>query len=348
MSDLHSDDDESDREPQDRAVWTVAGADLAPGRLDRALAAAFPELSRMRVKALMTAGAVTAIRGDAETPARDPSAAVDGAVEYRLIPPPPEPSEIPAQAIALRVLHEDDDLVVIDKPAGLAVHPAPGSRDGTLVNALLAHCGETLRGVGGVARPGIVHRLDKDTSGVMVAAKTDAAHRGLVEQFADRAVDRRYRAVARGAPRGPRGVVRGNIGRDPKHRVRMAVFADADDAPGRRAATHYAVREVFGADGATLMDCRLETGRTHQIRAHLAHLGCPLIGDPLYGRGGPLKSLGDVAAGFPRQALHAATLGFIHPRSGHDLVFETPFPPDIDRLVAGLRAAGLAARDRAP
>jgi len=282
----------------------------------------------------MLDGAVRIETAAGAAPLTDPSAAVDPAARYTLQPPPPAPSPLTPEAIPLTVLFEDEAVIVIDKPPGLAVHPAPGAPSGTLVNALLAHCGESLLGVGGVARPGIVHRLDKDTSGVMVAAKTDAAHRDLVEQFSSRTVSRRYRALVRGAPQAPKGEVRGNIGRSPRDRKKMAVFADAEDAPGRRAVTHYRLIEGFGP-GASLLECRLETGRTHQIRAHMAHIGLPLIGDPVYGRGGPLKGLGDLA--FHRQALHAASLHFSHPQNGHDLYFETPPPADMHKLVSDLR-----------
>lgn len=322
----------------DEEPLAVAGSALAPGRIDQALAGAFPKLSRARVKALMLEGAVTVETAAGRARLTAPSAAVDPAARYTLQPPPPAPSPLTPEAIALDVLFEDEAVIVLDKPPGLAVHPAPGTPFGTLVNALLAHCGESLAGVGGVARPGIVHRLDKDTSGVMVAAKTDAAHRALVEQFSSRTVGRRYLALARGAPQAPKGDVRGNIGRSPRDRKKMAVFADSDDAPGRRAVTHYQLVESFGP-GASLLACRLETGRTHQIRAHLSAIGLPLIGDPVYGRGGPLKGLGDLAAGFRRQALHAASLQFRHPQNGHDLSFETPPPADMHNLVSDLRKA---------
>ena len=326
----------ADEDEGEEDAIILDGADLTPGRVDRALADAAADISRARLKSLMRTNAVWVERGGAREALTNPSAKVDRDALYILIPPPPEPSPLTPEAIALTILHEDDAVIVVDKPPGLAVHPAPGTPSGTLVNALLHHCGESLLGVGGVARPGIVHRLDKDTSGVMVAAKTDAAHRALVEQFQARSVGRRYSALCRGAPRAPKGEVRGNIGRSPRDRKKMAVFADDEDAPGRHAVTHFVVEERFG-DGAARLTCRLETGRTHQIRVHMAHIGLPLIGDPVYGRGGPLKGLGEAGARFPRQALHAARLQFVHPQNGHDLTFETAPPVDIQNLERELR-----------
>jgi 23S rRNA pseudouridine1911/1915/1917 synthase len=259
--------------------------------------------------------------------------------EYRLRVPPPAPAEPAAEAIPLTVLYEDEHLIVLDKPAGMAVHPAPGSETGTLVAALLHHCAGSLSGVGGVARPGIVHRLDKDTSGVMVAAKTDAAHRGLAAQFAAHDLERAYLALVRGAPEPARGVIETLIGRSPHDRKKMAVLKSG----GRRAVTRYAVERVFGPAErplASRVRCRLETGRTHQIRVHLASKGAPCLGDPVYGSGPPAAAVraAIAEAGLKRQALHAAVLGFRHPVNGAPLRFETAPPEDLRRLEDLLQA----------
>ncbi len=263
--------------------------------------------------------------------------------------PPPAPPEPQAQHIPLIIVHEDSDLIVIDKPAGLVVHPAAGNRDGTLVNALLAHCGTSLAGIGGVARPGIVHRLDKDTSGLIVVAKTERAMRSLAKQFAAHAVERAYNAIVWGAPRAGEGLVEGNLGRNPFDRKRMAVLR----GQGKPARTRYRVLETFPPAGqneekpfASLVECRLETGRTHQIRVHLAHIGHPLIGDATYGRSRQApraktpaqKTAYDAAAIFPRQALHAGVLGFFHPTRQAKLRFESPWPADFADLVKVLRS----------
>lgn len=242
------------------------------------------------------------------------------------------------QAIALNIVYEDADIIVIDKPAGMVVHPAPGNPDATLVNALIAHCGASLSGIGGVRRPGIVHRIDKDTSGLVVAAKNDAAHAGLSALFARHDVERAYRAVVWGSPPKSSGQIEGNIGRDPRNRKKMTVRR----AGGKTALTHYRVLRRFG-DAASLIECRLATGRTHQIRVHLAHLGHGLIGDPVYGRSRSrrLGKLDDAARaaveGFGRQALHACLLGFVHPVSGVRLRFESPLPEDMTALIAALK-----------
>ncbi len=310
----------------------VATVATAGERLDKALAAAAPQLSRARIQALMAEGAVTF----GGVPVRDASAkAAPG--DYAILVPPPAPAEPKPEPIPLRVLYEDAHLIVVDKPAGMAVHPAPGSETGTLVNALLAHCGTSLSGVGGVARPGIVHRLDKDTSGVMVAAKTDAAHQGLSRLFAAHDIERVYVALTRGAPTPARGTVVTRIGRSARDRKKMAVLK----AGGREAVTHYATERTFGPSERPLaarVACTLETGRTHQIRVHLASKGAPVLGDALYGSGPPAPAVREAmaGAGLARQALHAAVLGFVHPVTGEALRFETPLPPDMAALERAL------------
>jgi 23S rRNA pseudouridine1911/1915/1917 synthase len=326
-----SDEDDAE-EPSLEILNVELPAELVGQRLDKALAAAIPELSRARIQALIAAGRVSR----AGAPLTDASAkAAAGA--YEVEAPPPEPSEVEAQDIPLTVLFEDAHLIVIDKPAGMAVHPAPGSPDKTLVNALLHHCRGGLSGVGGVARPGIVHRLDKDTSGVMVAAKTDAAHTGLAAQFARHDIERMYVALARGAPRPPRGRIETRIGRSPHDRKKMAVLKSG----GRIAITDYATEKVFGPQAkplASRLACRLQTGRTHQIRVHLASKGSPCLGDPLYGSGPPAPAVraAIAEAGLERQALHAAVLGFVHPVTLERLRFETPLPADMAALQAAL------------
>lgn len=330
-------------------------------RLDKALAELVPEaaaLSRSRLARMIAEGAVTR----AGQPVTDQKAKVAEGEVYEIALTPPRPVETLAQDIPLRVVWEDDDLIVIDKPAGLVVHPAPGSEDGTLVNALLHHFGGQLSGVGGEARPGIVHRIDKETSGLLVAAKSDRAHHGLAAQFEKHTVHRHYLAVVNGSPspadprlRGTRGVsfeaggvlkITSQLARHRTDRQRQAVLFEG----GRHAVTRARVVEDF-AGVAALIDCWLETGRTHQIRVHMAHAGHGLIGDPTYGgkRKLPVKAVGEAgaeaAALFPRQALHAATLGFRHPVSGEDLSFSAPLPADMEELIAALRngAQGSAA-----
>ncbi|GAB4136390.1 MAG: RluA family pseudouridine synthase [Sphingomonadales bacterium] len=304
--------------------------DCAGQRLDKALAAAMAPMSRMRVQALIQDGQVRLN----DVVCTDPARKLSGGEQVRVQVPPPAKASPAAEAIALNILHEDADLVVLDKPAGLVVHPAPGHQGGTLVNALIAHCGDQLSGIGGVARPGIVHRLDKDTSGVMVVAKSDAAHQGLAALFANHDIERAYCALAWGRPTPLAGRIEAAIGRHPRDRKKMAV---QQPGRGRHAATRYRVMRVFGSAAkpfAAEVCCQLETGRTHQVRVHLASIGNPLIGDRYYGGG---RVLGLTAmAQFPRQALHAQVLGFRHPISGADLRFETPPPADMQALAHAL------------
>jgi 23S rRNA pseudouridine1911/1915/1917 synthase len=306
----------------------------AGGRLDRVLATK-TELSRARLQALMAEGALTF----GEAPVTD-GAAKARAGEYRLVVPAPRAAEPEAEDLPLPILWEDADLLVVDKPAGMAAHPAPGSETGTLVNALLHHAAGRLSGVGGVLRPGIVHRLDKDTSGVMVVAKTDAAHAGLSALWARHDIERAYIALTRGAPEPRAAEVETLIGRSTSDRKKMAVLKTG----GRRALTRYQTEAAWGPAERPLaarVRCRLETGRTHQIRVHLAHKGAPCLGDPLYGSGPPAAPVRAAIAEacLTRQALHAAVLGFVHPITGEALRFETPPPEDMRRLEAAL--AGL-------
>ena len=308
--------------------------EMGGARLDKALAQALPDVSRARLQALIAEGALT-YDGDVVT---DGSGKVRAGL-YQLRVPAPVEAEPRPQNLPLTILFEDAYLIVVDKPAGMAVHPGPGVPDGTLVNALLYHCAGSLSGIGGVARPGIVHRLDKDTSGVMVAAKTDAAHAGLSALFARHDIERRYVALTRGAPSPPHGVIHTRIGRSPHDRKKMAVLKSG----GREAITHYRTERLFGPQAKPLaarIACELETGRTHQIRVHLASKGAPCLGDPVYGSGVPaaMVRVAVEAAGLHRQALHAQTLGFIHPVTGQKLRFETPLPPDMAALETGLSA----------
>ena len=312
-----------------RRRFTVARAE-ARARLDRILADHVPALSRSRLKNLIETGRVS-IAGETIT---EPGYRVKPGQVVTLVIPPPVDETPRAQDIPLQVAYEDDDLIVVDKPAGLVVHPAPGNPDRTLVNALLAHCGASLSGIGGVRRPGIVHRLDKDTSGLMVAAKHDAAHHGLSAQFATRRLTRTYRAVVWGVPRPGEGRIEGAIGRDPRNRKRMAVRMSG----GKPAITRYRVLQSSGARWS-FVECRLETGRTHQIRVHMAHAGHPLLCDALYGgarRRGVDEGMRAALALCPRQALHAAALAFVHPVSGAEVAFESPLPADMKALIAAL------------
>jgi 23S rRNA pseudouridine1911/1915/1917 synthase len=316
---------------------TVAPESAAGTRADRFLTEALKDaiggLSRSRVKALIEAGQATrdGIR------VTDPAEPVRAGAHYLLRVPPPEDATPQPQAIPLAILFEDRHLIVLDKPAGLVVHPAPGNLDGTLVNAVLAHAGEDLTGIGGEKRPGIVHRLDKDTSGVMVVAKSERAHTALSLAFATRDLDREYLALVWGSTAHLTGVVDAPIGRHPVDRKRMAVV----ERGGKQAQTAYRVEQEFGT-ACTLLRCRLATGRTHQIRVHLAHIGHPIVGDPVYLRRTPASAAAlpaparNAALSFPRQALHAATLGFRHPVSGEVLRFESAPPPDMATLLATL------------
>ncbi|HKX10837.1 MAG TPA: RluA family pseudouridine synthase [Stellaceae bacterium] len=298
-------------------------------RLDRLLARRFGDLSRTRLKHLVEAGRVSV---DGAT-IKDPSLRVKPGQRCELTVPAPVADAPEAQSMALDIRYEDAELIVLEKPAGLVVHPAPGNPDRTLVNALLAHCGESLAGIGGVRRPGIVHRLDKDTSGLMVVAKTERAHAALAADFAARRIERNYLGVTWGVPQPREGEISGAIGRNPANRKTMAVVSRG----GRSAITRYAVQRIF-KDVAALVQCRLATGRTHQIRVHLAAHGNPLIGDPVYGRSRgrrraltpPLKT---VLESFPRQALHAASLGLKHPASGEWLQFQSELPSDMKELI---------------
>ncbi len=309
------------------------------GRLDKILAGLCPGLSRTRLKALIQAGEVT-VDGDV---CADPSAPV--APGQRLgvtVPAPvkhyPEPENIP-----LSIVYEDAHLLVIDKQAGLVVHPGAGNHAGTLVNALLYHCGDTLSGIGGVLRPGIVHRLDKDTTGLMVVAKSDVAHRGLAAQLSDRSLSREYKALVWKIPTPPVGRIAADIARSAANRQKMAVAR----RNGRFAATQYKTVERYG-QAAALVTCKLETGRTHQVRVHMAHIGHPLIGDPLYGlqttaQRALLKKAGaadDVIAAvlnFPRQALHASKIGFVHPVLGAYMTYESALPEDFNVLILNMK-----------
>ncbi len=295
-------------------------------RLDRALADALPSLSRERLKALMASGAITDMAG---ATARDPSRKAVAGQVFSIALPPTRPLENEAQDIALNVVFEDEYLIVIDKPAGLVVHPAAGNLDGTLVNALLHHCAGQLSGIGGVARPGIVHRIDKDTSGLMVAAKTDAAHLGLARQFADHSIDRRYRAIVAGRPIPRDGTIDAPLARSPSNRKKIAIVQN-----GKHAVTHY--RTIQPLRDATLVECRLETGRTHQVRVHMASIGHALLGDPVYARTKAAHRSVLETLGFKRQALHAARLGFIHPVKSNALSFDSEMPADMQELYAKL------------
>lgn len=305
-------------------------ATAAGQRLDKALAEALPQFSRERLKTLVQGGRLAAPAGVLW----DPATKMKGGEALTLVVPAPRPAHNIAQDIPLPIIHEDEHLLVVDKPAGLVVHPAAGNFDGTLVNALLHHCAGRLSGIGGVARPGIVHRIDKDTSGLLVVAKNDPTHEGLAAQFARHSVDRRYTAVVAGVPVPPAGRIEGALARSSADRQKMAIVKDGR---GKHAITHY--RSVASFAGAAQVECRLETGRTHQIRVHMASIGHALLGDAVYGRtpGKLLPVLKDL--GFSRQALHAATLGFVHPVTKEMLSFESPLPADMLALIDALSGA---------
>ncbi|MAX01172.1 MAG: RluA family pseudouridine synthase [Sphingomonas sp.] len=313
----------------DRGVSTIEAriADDAHGwRLDRALAQALPSLSRERLKALIAKGNVLDPRG---VPVRNASQKTSAGDVFCVAIPAPEPAHNIAEAIPLRIVYEDEHLIVIDKPVGMVVHPAAGNPDGTLVNALLHHCAGQLSGIGGVARPGIVHRIDKDTSGLIVAAKHDRAHEGLARQFKAHSIDRRYLAIVAGLPTQGEGTVEAALGRSPANRKKVAIVSG-----GKHAVTHY--RLVEPLKEAALVECRLETGRTHQVRVHMASIGHPLLGDQTYGRPRPAHRPILETLDFRRQALHAARLGFIHPINGSALSFDSQMPRDMRELLAKL------------
>ncbi|WLA47014.1 MULTISPECIES: RluA family pseudouridine synthase [Bradyrhizobium] len=327
-----------------RKLEVVVAGDEGSARLDRVLAQRSPELSRSRLKALILAGSVTV----KDAVVRDPAYHVAKGDTIIIDVPEAAPAEPQGEDIALDIVFEDDDIIVIDKPRGLVVHPAAGHASGTLVNALIAHCGSSLSGIGGVKRPGIVHRLDKDTTGLMVVAKNDHAHQSLTAQFADHGrtgpMERGYMAFVWGVPNRPHGTIDAPIDRHPHAREKMAVRQG-----GREAITHFEVLSSFaGRDGkpvASLLACRLETGRTHQIRVHLAHLGHPLLGDSVYGahfktKAGQLGAEGkDALTALGRQALHAYLLALEHPRTGELLHWEAPLPEDLLLLQRALEAA---------
>jgi len=296
-------------------------------RLDRALADAAPTISRERLKALIRSGAVE----ESGRLLRDPATKVRGDENVRVAVPEPTPAHNEPQDIPLKIVFEDEHLLVVDKPAGLVVHPAAGNLDGTLVNALLHHCGGSLSGIGGVARPGIVHRIDKDTSGLLVVAKTDVAHEGLARQFAAHSIDRRYLAIVTGVPKVSEGVVDAPLARSSTNRKKIAIV---EGSRGKRAVTHW--KRLEALKDAALVECRLETGRTHQVRVHMASTGHPLVGDPVYGRSG--KTHGKILKElqFHRQALHATELGFTHPVTKGRLSFRSPMPPDMQELFNAL------------
>lgn len=319
-------------------IFIVSDADKGV-RLDKFLSQKMPNLSRSRVQALIEQGCICC----GGKTANDASAKTKTNQEYSVTIPDAAPSHILPQAMKLDIIFEDEHLLVINKPAGLTVHPAPGNHDNTLVNALLAHSGDSLSGIGGVARPGIVHRIDKDTSGLLVVAKHDIAHNFLSAQLADHTLGRTYNAIVWGAPTPASGTITGNIGRSPNNRQKMAVVKTG----GKPAVTHYTTLQTLNSKLATLVECRLETGRTHQIRVHFLQIGNPLIGDPAYGqttarrlsqniyKNIPDKTKNSLLA-FSRQALHACELRFIHPHSKKEMTFSCPLPQDMQNLLKAL------------
>ena len=323
LSDLEDESDELYTKNKSFVTSKVTESQIKM-RLDKFLAESFPEFSRSQIARMIESDAVRLLSDPQKILVPDDKVRLDDV--YELTPPDavaanPEPENIP-----LEILYEDDDLLVVNKPAGLVVHPGAGNPRGTLVNALLAHCKDSLSGIGGVKRPGIVHRIDKDTSGILVVAKNDFTHTRLSEQFAEHTIERIYQAFVWGYVQKQSGLVVGDIGRSPHNRQKMAIVAH-----GKKAVTHYERVAVFGGGIASHIRCMLETGRTHQIRVHMSSVGHSLIGDPLYGsipRAAP-----DFAKYFPRQALHAGFLGFTHPRTGERLNFEVPLPPDMQELL---------------
>jgi len=315
-------------------VKTSLPAAAAGARLDKFLATLWPDFSRARIQQLIAEGHIRRADGAGMD---DPAYKIRLGDSFTLSEPPPRPSELIAEDIALHVLYEDDAVLVVNKPAGMVMHPAAGNAAGTLVHALLAHCGGSLSGIGGEQRPGIVHRLDKDTSGIVVIAKHDQAHRHLSAQFAAHSIKRIYNAWVWGSPKTTTGRIEGNIGRSPYNRQKMALVKKG----GKSAVTHYRILKAYGLS-ASLIECRLETGRTHQIRVHLTHLGHSLIGDAAYGGKvrAPKTALetkaGEYLYNFNRQALHAGTLGFAHPTSQAWLEFNQAWPEDLQKLDASL------------
>lgn len=303
----------------------ITGVTAAAGRIDKVLADQL-SLSRERIKQLLLEGMVSI----ADTPTHSASAKIAMGTPFKIAMPPVQQAAAHPQDIPLDIVYEDEDVIVINKGAGMVVHPAAGNYDGTLVNALLYHCQGRLSGINGIARPGIVHRIDKDTSGLLVVAKHDSAHEGLAQQFADHTIHRRYIAVCAGRPNPGHGTINARLGRSDTNRKKMAVLPD-NATRGKHAVTHYAVKNS-GAY-ASVVECRLETGRTHQVRVHMAHIGHPLLGDPVYGKcPAPLRPV-LAAAGFARQALHAAELGFLHPITGENHLFTCPIPADMRGLI---------------
>jgi len=344
---MQADEDEDESAGEIRSA--VAPDDAAGQRTDVWLTQVWPDLSRARVQGLIGEGRLQ--RDGA--PASLSKEKVRAGARYDLALPAPAPAAPEPEHIPLNIVFEDEHVLVIDKAAGIAMHPAPGAMRGTLVNAVLGYCGAELSGIGGVARPGIVHRIDKDTTGLVVVAKTDAAHQGLAKLFAKHDLERVYYAITRGAPRERSGTIENRLVRSGEDRRKFVVARDPNTQAGKMAITRYWTIESFGQmegesagrPAAALLECRLETGRTHQIRVHMAHLGAPMIGDPLYGKQRGLKAAGphaaeadDAARSFPRQALHAAVLGFVHPVTGKALRFQSDLPADMTALVTALRA----------
>ncbi len=321
----------------DEAEGEIIEGIVGTGRLDKAISDAAPDLSRERVKALISSGKLR-INKRTEFSGSDKSLA---GARFFLTLPPPEPLHVQAEDIPLDVVYEDAHLIVIDKPAGMVVHPAPGNYSGTLVNALLHHCRGQLSGIGGVERPGIVHRIDGDTSGLLVVAKSDKAHQHLSKLFAAHDIERKYIAIVKGIPIPPAGMISTMMGRSMQDRKKMAVLGPFDpkrpedaESRGKHAITHY--KMIQQGQGVSAIECVLETGRTHQVRVHMAHIGHPLIGDQTYGRRRKSRNLGPAEADFNRQALHAASLAFTHPVSGEKLSFLSPIPDDMQELLSEL------------